>query len=576
LRVLQIETRQALCSQNKQQIKKHLKNNSNNMTTNNNSEASLLSAVAVGISAAILMAVLLHRSSSRNKNKKATLLVFRDAGNPTSNSDVDGNNTTLGISSNAVSVDLPDITNDKALTLSSLKSSIAAALFAEAKQQGDDGKGDAGIECSEEMRLFMQDTKEEVCDLAALLRPLARGNYHRGFYDRSGIRGAVALVCTCQGRNLSASARSMPPLERFPAPTWVSELPRLGHILAFARGCRKLIIFNAYDNLFRGRPDKTLRVKQFPYRLDDVMNREHYNIDYNPHEDEGLVLTTDPDMLSEMLARQKDFPKMWTSFKERKVNEFAPTGLFTSSTTSKEWETAHGVLPKYFNAIRIKHYYPVVLEKTQSFVHEWIKLGDGKVVEDVGDWLTCMTADAVVKASMDYDMRCVERKGAAQPLHPFLVSFRYCFKYISRQLKGNKKELAANYAKHKRVCEDIVAELVEKTRHQEIGGPLSFLSGMLDNRSTTNNEFVRLQDFFGHVINIMVAGHETTAATLGFCLAELCNHPDCLVKAVNEIESVIGTNSSPTYEDIGRLQYVEACFRVSTLANFLFHLHARP
>lgn len=44
-----------------------------------------------------------------------------------------------------------------------------------------------------------------------------------------------------------------------------------------------------------------------------------------------------------------------------------------------------------------------------------------------------MTADAVCKASMDVDMRNVERKGKGEDLHPFLKSFRHCVVYSKGQ-----------------------------------------------------------------------------------------------------------------------------------------------
>ena len=43
-----------------------------------------------------------------------------------------------------------------------------------------------------------------------------------------------------------------------------------------------------------------------------------------------------------------------------------------------------------------------------------------------------MTADAVVKSAMDYDMCNIERKGNRQELHPFIQSFRYCIAHSIR------------------------------------------------------------------------------------------------------------------------------------------------
>ena len=40
------------------------------------------------------------------------------------------------------------------------------------------------------------------------------------------------------------------------------------------------------------------------------------------------------------------------------------------------------------------------MDKTRSFVLAWDSRPSGALIEDVNDWLTCMTADAVTKAAM--------------------------------------------------------------------------------------------------------------------------------------------------------------------------------
>ncbi|KAL3912338.1 MAG: hypothetical protein SGARI_001211, partial [Bacillariaceae sp.] len=168
-----------------------------------------------------------------------------------------------------------------------------------------------------------------------------------------------------------------------------------------------------------------------------------------------------------------------------------------------------------------------------------------------------MTADAIVKAAMDYDMRNVERKGNGEELHGFLIKFRAT---LARLMKGATQE-DKEYRENVEGLQAIVSDLVERTRAGEIGGPLSFITGMLESKSSTNGNFIHMANFWAQCINVMVAGHETTASTLGFCMAELAANPQCLKKAIKEIEDVLGSRSSPTYEDISKLVYVEACFK---------------
>jgi cytochrome P450/NADPH-cytochrome P450 reductase len=111
------------------------------------------------------------------------------------------------------------------------------------------------------------------------------------------------------------------------------------------------------------------------------------------------------------------------------------------------------------------------------------------------------------------------------------------------------------------VCHEFVDELIEKTRSGEIGGPLSVLSMMLNERSPSTGDMVKLNDVFGHLMTIMIAGHETTAAALGHLFYYLGKNPRCVEKAVAEIEAVLGDRVNPTFADIGKLHYVEACFK---------------
>merc|ERR1719232_552405 len=216
--------------------------------------------------------------------------------------------------------------------------------------------------------------------------------------------------------------------------------------------------FNLFENLFRGQDYKTCTIYSPPYSLLSYA-KDYPDLTYDPRRDCGDVATVDPDMITELLDRQGDFPKMWNRPIEKKIQEYTGFGLFSNSSTDLTWETGHGVLPKFFNVFRIKNYFPIILEKTQSFVRQWTALGNGYVIEDVQDWLTCMTADAVCKASMDMDMRNVERKGASEELHPFIKSFRYCVSAVKQ-----RKEVEGEYKKQVQIGREIVEDITERTR----------------------------------------------------------------------------------------------------------------
>ena len=60
------------------------------------------------------------------------------------------------------------------------------------------------------------------------------------------------------------------------------------------------------------------------------------------------------------------------------------------------------------------------------------------------------------------------------------------------------------------------------------------------------------------LLNILLAGRDTTAATLTFAIYFLAMHPEVAEKLRREILQVVGQNKVPTYEDIRELKYMRA------------------
>ena len=103
-------------------------------------------------------------------------------------------------------------------------------------------------------------------------------------------------------------------------------------------------------------------------------------------------------------------------------------------------------------------------------------------------------------------------------------------------------------AKNTRQVEDI--EELEKRNYAEVQDPslLRFLVDMRD--ADINNKQLR-----DDLMTMLIAGHETTAAVLTWALFELTKHPECMKKAREEIDRVVG-DRTPTFEDVKELEYV--------------------
>ena len=103
-------------------------------------------------------------------------------------------------------------------------------------------------------------------------------------------------------------------------------------------------------------------------------------------------------------------------------------------------------------------------------------------------------------------------------------------------------------AKSSREVEDI--EDLEKRNYAAVKDP-SLLRFMVDMRGADIDN-KQLRD---DLMTMLIAGHETTAAVLTWALFELTKNPDCLAKAYEEIDRVLG-DRTPTIEDINEMEYV--------------------
>ena len=310
---------------------------------------------------------------------------------------------------------------------------------------------------------------------------------------------------------------------------------------------------------------------------------------FHPDAEDFVTLTADAEVVRELLARRDDFPKLWNRPAQLNVQRFTENGLFTSSETSEDWHTAHALLPRAFNEIRIRQYASTIIRKTGVFIEQWAnKLAQAKHetgnvdasfnVEDMPEFLTAMTADAVVECSMGLDLKNVERIGAGEPAHDFVRLFRFCFGHSvgmvtprseygwrSLLLPGfGAARLEGAFRAAKRELESMVEDMVETARTKgttDAANKHSVIWSMLDDRASNTGKRVRLRAIFGHVMNLMIAGHETTAATLGFTMQLIAEHPLVEARCLEEARRVLNGKATLEASDVPKLTYIECVFR---------------
>ncbi len=77
----------------------------------------------------------------------------------------------------------------------------------------------------------------------------------------------------------------------------------------------------------------------------------------------------------------------------------------------------------------------------------------------------------------------------------------------------------------------------------------------------------------GNVMTMLLAGEDTTANTLAWCIWLLHGHPAALARATHEVRAACAAGGAVTLEQLAQLDYVEACMhetmRLKPVAPFL-------
>ncbi|KAL0404962.1 UNVERIFIED_CONTAM: 3,9-dihydroxypterocarpan 6A-monooxygenase [Sesamum radiatum] len=140
----------------------------------------------------------------------------------------------------------------------------------------------------------------------------------------------------------------------------------------------------------------------------------------------------------------------------------------------------------------------------------------------------------------------------------------------SLDVQGFGKRLKAVMGRFDKMMEKIIEEHQSERRKLKQRGKegevvaKDLLHILLDIAEDESSEMkLTRENIKGFILDLFLAGTDTSAITIEWTLAELINHPKILQKAVQEIDSVVGKNRVVQESDIPKLPYLQAIVKES-------------
>ncbi|MEV6926540.1 cytochrome P450 [Dactylosporangium sp. NPDC051485] len=223
-------------------------------------------------------------------------------------------------------------------------------------------------------------------------------------------------------------------------------------------------------------------------------------------------------------------------------------GLLTSE--GDLWRKQRKVIQPSFQNRRLSTHAGVVAEEAADLVRR-LRARQGGEPVDILEELTHLTLGVLGRTLLAVDLRGFSSVGhdfeAVQDQAMFeLASLNAVPAWIPlpRQLR---------FRKARRNLQRVVDQMVAG-REGDTEGRDDVLSRLIESARAEADPRVGRQRLRDELVTLLLAGHETTASTLGWTFHMLDRHPEVWQRLHEEAVSVLG-DRPPRFEDLGRLRY---------------------
>uniref|UniRef100_A0A3P9MKA4 Cholesterol 24-hydroxylase n=1 Tax=Oryzias latipes TaxID=8090 RepID=A0A3P9MKA4_ORYLA len=275
-----------------------------------------------------------------------------------------------------------------------------------------------------------------------------------------------------------------------------------------------------------------------------------------------LVNVTCPDTTKEILMSSKHpkdkflYKKLFYLFGQR----FLGNGLVTARD-HEMWYKQRRIMDPAFSSLYLRGLMGTFNETAEKLMERLSEIADNNMEANMLHLVNCVTLDVINKVAFGVDLDFLNTKS------PFPKAIETCLKgmtYYVRdsffEFKPKNRPFVKEVREACRLLRSTGAKWVNERKTAMQNGeevPKDILTQIIktsaaEEKMTEEDEEFMLDNF----VTFFIAGQETTANQLAFCIMELARHPEILEELRKEVEEVIGMKREINYEDLGKLVYL--------------------
>lgn len=277
----------------------------------------------------------------------------------------------------------------------------------------------------------------------------------------------------------------------------------------------------------------------------------------------SVVVISNPEWIQTILRdRPQTYRRM--SSMERVARELGTHGVFTAEGV--QWQQQRHLIAQAFKPENLRHFFPSLRLITERLLNRWNKLaGNGQPIEVDKDWMR-FTVDVTTLFAFGFDINLLEKENDDFQRH------------LERQLPAFNRRASAPFPywhyvklpgdrameKSLDAIKATINEFVGQARHRlqllpELAErPANFLETLLVTQSEDSTSLSD-EEIQGNILNVLLAGEDTTAHTLSWLLYLIAGEPEVQRKMQQEADAMLGKETLPPNPLVlDQLPYIEA------------------
>jgi len=282
----------------------------------------------------------------------------------------------------------------------------------------------------------------------------------------------------------------------------------------------------------------------------------------------NMVVVTDLHAVEEIVTNDPArFAKTFGNVPSTKFyRQLFGNGLFFSDSDSDDWKVAHGILKAPFSVKGVKTVFPTMCEQADHLVSCLKReVGYGGICH-IDHWVTKMAFETIAVCttgtsfgSFDSD----QDAGFIQALNHLLEGFGPMLAYPPSLWEILFRKRLADMRASSKVMRDQCVEAVRKRRNKEsqtVTAKKDIMDMMLEDTDPKTGKKLTEVQIVDNVFTFLLAGQDSTAASMASLMCFLHANPRCKEKLMKEIDDTVGQGPLE-YDQLSQLHYLDWCIK---------------